>query len=91
MTATRTEKPTETVEVMVETGTYEGGWKFAASVEVEAESNEQLFAVARHVWDESYTNLQGCSRRLTVCREVIRDEDGNVTADGVIHRTESRP
>lgn len=79
------------VDVLIETGTYEGGWKFAASAEVEAETNVQLFNVARVIWDEAHTGLQGCRRRLSVGREVLRDEDGAVTLDGVIYRTETRP
>lgn len=80
-----------TVDVLIETGTFEGGWTFAASAEVDARTNEQLFGVARQLWDETHNGLQGCRRRLSVAREVIRDEDGAVTLDGVIYRTETRP
>lgn len=87
----RAEAGVSVVDVLVETGTYEGGWKFANVAEVEAETNEQLFRVARHVWDEADTGLQGSTRRLTFAREVVRDEDGTVSCDGVIYRTEVRP
>jgi N-methylhydantoinase B/oxoprolinase/acetone carboxylase alpha subunit len=66
------------IEVVVSTGTYEGGWTPANSAE--ASTPEAAIYTARVLWDESYTHTQGCRRRLTF----IVDGD-------TIWTTESRP
>lgn len=51
------------IEVTVETGTYGGGWELASSAFAEDET--AAIATARTLWDEAYTGVQGCRRRLT--------------------------
>lgn len=77
------------VEVTVETGTYEGGWQFAARAEVPPEDVEDIAAIrdiARLLWDEAYTGLQGVRRRLT-----FTTYGPNYPEDGHAVRTENRP
>lgn len=67
------------IEVIVETGTYEGAWEFAASADAEPEA---AVFTARCLWDEAYTAVQGCRRRITF---------KNAITDEVVRRMETRP
>lgn len=63
-----TREPTVEVEVLLETGTYEGGWQFATSAEIAPESVEDFDAIRRVgqlLWDEAYNRVQGCRRRIS--------------------------
>jgi hypothetical protein len=76
------------VEVEIETGTYEGGWQFSSSAEAVGETLDEVHAsavcAARTLWDDAYTTIQGCRRRITF---------RTFAADGVetVCRTETRP
>lgn len=88
MTTEATTDPTIEVEVLVETGTYEGGWKFAARAEVapeDVEDHAHVRAIGRLLWDEAYAGLQGARRRLTFTTYGPNHPDGHHI------RTETRP
>lgn len=79
------------VEILVETGTYEGGWKFASLTEIpddyvgENYDFEAIIRIGRRVWDEAYTGLQGCSRRISFITYGPNCPDGHAV------RMEHRP
>lgn len=58
---------TSHVEVLVEKGTYEGGWEFAGSAEVNPDDPAFMSPedTARQLWDDSYSGVQGMRRRVT--------------------------
>lgn len=54
-------KAADIVTVTVETGTDGGGWEFANEATCEPDA---AVVTARTLYDESYTCLQGCRRRI---------------------------
>jgi hypothetical protein len=85
------------IEIEVETGTYEGGWKPASSADAAIDLatasddplrdlRESAFTSARVLWDEAYTSTQGCRRRVT-----FRTFGPNAPAEGAVVRMERRP
>lgn len=65
------------IEVTLETGTYEGGWEYKDSADCDLDA---MAVTARALWDEAYTSIQGCKRRITF-----------TAPDGGVLRTEQRP
>jgi hypothetical protein len=66
------------IEVTVDVGKENGGWELRDSAY--AEDADAAIVAARTLWDESFTGLQGCRRRLSF-----------YMPNGDLRRTEQRP
>jgi hypothetical protein len=69
MTELTEETQTVEVEVLIETPTFEGGWKPAWEAEIapeNVENFEHVIRVARIGWDETDRGIYGAEKRLTI-------------------------